>query len=151
MPEQTRDLRDVLTGALLTGSGLAVLAYALANYRLGTPAAMGPGFFPAVLGGALALLGAAIGLTAWRRAQPEDGPAMKPRAMLAVTAGIFAFALTVRSLGFVPVAFLLVLCAGMADATNRLTRLLLLGAALTLLSWAIFVLGLGMPLSAFNL
>ena len=151
MADETRDLRDVLTGVLLAGLGLAVAGYALATYRLGTPAAMGPGFFPTMLGGVLAALGAAIGLAAWRRTRPEAAPQPKPRAMLAVTAGILAFALTVRVLGFVPSAFLLVLCVGMADATNHLPRLLLLGAALTLLSWAIFVFGLGMPLSAFNL
>ncbi|MCB1388110.1 MAG: tripartite tricarboxylate transporter TctB family protein [Rhodobacteraceae bacterium] len=149
MPDVTSDRRDMLAGALLVVLGLASGGYALAHYRVGSAASMGPGFFPVVLGGALALLGVAVGIAGWLRGRPGAPVVLKPRALLAVVAGVLAFAVAIRPLGFVPASFLLVVLSALADPASRPATIGLLAAGLTLLSWLIFVVGLGMPLAAF--
>ena len=151
MTETRRDGTDLATGALLCVLGLGVGIYAGTHYRLGTPAAMGPGFFPAILGGALTLLGLGIALTAWRRKVENPFPGPKLRALIAIASAVLAFALAIRPLGFVPASFLLVVIAAQADPSTRPITAVLLAVALTGLSWVIFIAGLGMPLPAFNL
>ena len=45
-----RDWRDVIAGGLLGLGGLAIAAYAVSHYSLGTLQHMGPGMFPAATG-----------------------------------------------------------------------------------------------------
>lgn len=150
MSEQTDSRRETACGAVLMGVGLVVGGYAVTHYRLGTPAAMGPGFFPAVLGLTLCALGAVIAGTAWRQGHPSRPLRIKTRALVMVALSILCFAATIRPLGFVPAAFLLVAISALADSANRPAAIALLAAVLTALSWLIFGVGLGMPLHAFN-
>lgn len=54
-----RNGKDFWAGLMFAGFGLAFMLISY-SYRMGSVARMGPGYFPAVLGGLLALLGAIV-------------------------------------------------------------------------------------------
>ena len=56
---QRAGIKDILSGLIFLGFG-AAFGYAATGYPLGTAFRMGPGYFPLVLAGVLALLGVAI-------------------------------------------------------------------------------------------
>ncbi|WP_319824848.1 tripartite tricarboxylate transporter TctB family protein [Thalassovita sp.] len=152
MSGQTDRTRDLAGGALLALIGLGAALQAQASLQIGTPANMGPGFFPVALGLCLALCGVGIVVTGVLRSIPaEDTPRINPRAIGLVTLSVALFALTVRPLGLIPAAFLLVMTAGFADPRSRWTTLALLAGGLALLSWLVFIVALRMPLQAFAL
>ncbi len=116
------------------------------NYRLGTPARMGPGFFPTILGGILAALGLSLTIPALVR-NGDPLPRLGLRPMLAILAGIVVFALLLTPLGFVIASAALILIAGLAEPELR--RLEHVGLTLFLIAFsvAIFVVMLGLPLN----
>jgi len=117
------------------------------GYRIGTPARMGPGFFPIVLGGILAVLGLSLSIPALIR-DGEPLPRLGLRPLLTVLAAIVVFALLLQPLGFVLSAVVLVLVSGFADPELRRIESVGLALLLTAFSVAIFVALLGLP---FNL
>jgi hypothetical protein len=116
------------------------------NYRLGTPARMGPGFFPTILGGILAALGLTLAIPALLR----DGdrlafPRLRP--MVAILIAIIVFALLLAPLGFVLAAAALILIAGLAEPELRPLEHVGLTLFLIAFSVAIFVVALGLPMN----
>ena len=138
-----RDIGDILGGLLMVAIGVFAIWYAQ-RYSFGTPRAMGPGFFPVVLGGVLAVLGVMIALPALRRA----GPAVRVdlRTLGIVTASLVLFAASLRPLGLVPATALAVLLASLAERGFPWPGRLMLSVGLAGLVWLIFVVGLGMSL-----
>lgn len=61
---QIRNHRDLWAGAMFFGFGMLFVVLSQ-QYQIGSAAKMGPGFFPFVLGGLLAVLGAIIFLGAF--------------------------------------------------------------------------------------
>lgn len=140
-----RSPSDFWCGVLFVVLGLAFMVLAR-DYRLGTPARMGPGFFPTILGGLLAALGLSLAIPALAR----DGDALPHvalRPVLAVLVAIVVFALTLAPLGFVIASAAMILIAGLADPGLR--RLEHVGLTLFLIAFcvAIFVVVLGLPMN----
>ncbi len=117
------------------------------GYRIGTPARMGPGFFPTVLGGILAALGLSLSIPALIR-DGEPLPRLGLRPLFTVLIAIVVFALLLQPLGFVLSAVVLVLMSGFADPELRPAESVGLALLLTAFSVVIFVVLLGLP---FNL
>jgi len=138
-----RDIGDILGGLLMIGIGVFALWYAQ-RYSFGTPRAMGPGFFPVVLGGILALLGVMIMLPALRRAGPAVEFSIKP--LVVITASIVVFGMALRPLGLVIATILTVLLASSADRSFSLAGRLVLAPVLALMLYLVFKLGLGMTI-----
>ena len=140
----------VLGGALALALGLWVMTEA-GGYQMGTARRMGPGYFPSLLGALLALMGAALAaLGLWRaEGAPEEEERADPRALVAVLAGLAAFALLLPRAGLVPAVIGLVVIAAQGSGQMRPLGALVLAFVLAALSWAIFRLGLGLPLPAF--
>ncbi|MCA8868443.1 MAG: tripartite tricarboxylate transporter TctB family protein [Rhodobacteraceae bacterium] len=145
------DKQDMIAGAVLGAFGMFVAIYAVRNYEFGTTASMGPGYFPAVLGGILAILGLIIMLLSIRHipsAEVWQAP-FGLRPLLAVLVAVLVFASLILKLGLVPATIALSLVAALAEPKFRFQKAILLGVSLSLLSWLIFKVGLKMPLSAF--
>ena len=140
-----RSPSDFWCGLLFVAVGIAFMVLAR-NYRLGTPARMGPGFFPTILGGILAALGLSLAIPALVR-DGDPLPRLSLRPMLAILAGIVIFALLLTPLGFVIASAALILIAGLAEPELR--RLEHVGLTLFLIAFsvAIFVVLLGLPLN----
>jgi hypothetical protein len=52
--------KDFWAGVMFVGTGVFFLIWAIANYQMGTAVRMGPAYFPVLLGGLLAVLGAVV-------------------------------------------------------------------------------------------
>jgi hypothetical protein len=139
-----RSQSDFWCGLIFVAIGITFVLVAR-DYRMGSAARMGPGYFPMWLGGLLALLGLTLTVPAFVTAG-EAFPRLHMRPLLALLASILVFALALQPLGFVIALMLLVAIAGFADAQLRLTHTLALGAALTAFSVVIFHYLLRLPL-----
>ena len=146
-------VRNWIAYGLLFAFGFAVLISAL-SYEQGTLRAMGPGYFPALLGGTLCVVSllilvedVAIGLRHWE--QPPRITWHSAKSVLGPLAGILAFALTIRTVGFVPATFLCALLAGLGHPRNRLVELAIIAALVSALSSVVFVFALGIPVRLF--
>ena len=125
--------------------GIAFMVIAR-NYRLGTAARMGPGFFPTILGGLLAGFGLLLAVPAIVR-DGDAFPRLHLRPLLAILAAIVVFALLLLPLGFVLAAVALVLIGGFADPELRPVESAGLALLLAAFSVGVFVVLLGLPLN----
>lgn len=159
--------QDLWAGSTLLLIGMGASFYSITQYEVGTPARMGPGFFPAIIGSILALLGISIALIAIKELRSGStqnsrqihahetpnsrSPTATIRPFLAVVASISVFSLSIDSLGLIPATVLLTLCAALAERPMKIARSIFLAAGLSILSWLIFVWGLEMPIPAIAL
>jgi hypothetical protein len=140
-----RSPSDFWCGLLFVAVGIAFIVLAR-NYRLGTPARMGPGFFPTILGGILAALGLTLAIPALvRDGEPLAFPRLRP--MVAILIAIIVFALLLAPLGFVLAAAALILIAGLAEPELRPLENVGLTLFLIAFSVAVFVVALGLPMN----
>jgi hypothetical protein len=147
MPRTELLLRDknVLAGlifVLIAGS----FGYAAYRLPLGTTLRMGPGYFPLVLTGMLAILGLICIFNGVRSASPETSAAgfAWSRLVLVCGAALF-FALCLDGLGLPLSVFGTVLIAAFASQRFRLVEGLLLAAAVSIGSWVLFATLLRLP------
>jgi hypothetical protein len=63
--------KDLWAGVMFIGFGLFFAIWALTHYQMGTAVRMGPAYFPAVLGGLLAFLGALVLIEAFAMGDPS--------------------------------------------------------------------------------
>jgi hypothetical protein len=141
-----RNQRDVWAGLLFIAIGLGLGLGAL-NYKLGSSAEPGPGYFPLGLGALLALLGAVV-LVRSRHAGADGGRigriAWRPLAIIVLAVLLFGFALP--RLGLLLTMPLLIIVTGLAGDEFAWPEALLTAAFMTALSWLVFVVALSMPL-----
>ena len=114
---------------------------------LGVPTRLGTGAFPFVTGAILAILAAAICIEERR----GDGIAETPDwiELFAISAALGVFALTADRLGLVPAVFLTVIVASLPDRTLPMLGKSILGLAVGLVCWGVFVKLLNLPLKPF--
>lgn len=148
MKSTTIDTVNGLCGALFIAAGL-IFAYQSWMLDMGTALRMGPGYFPLVLSLALLLLGIVI-LVQATRVKGEPLGAIAWRGMLLILPAPVFFGLTVGGLGFVPAVFLTALIASFASLRMKPLMALILSAAVTLFSYAVFTRGLGLPFRTFG-
>ena len=141
--------KDVLAGLLFIV--VAVLGLWISrDYPIGTALRMGTGYVPRLLCWLLLGLGAIVlvqGLRGAQGARPlSAGDVSALRPVVFVTASLVIFGLSIERLGLV-VSILLLIGVG-AVAARGLRPLETLAAALVLiiLSWGIFILGLGLTI-----
>lgn len=146
------DIREFISGVALIAIGLFVALYAANNYRVGTLARMGAGFFPTALGWTLSGLGIVIVLLSLRRRNHIlTPPPFAIRPLLAVIVAVAVFSVLVERTGLIPATLISTVIVSMADSGFTIRRALWLGASLSVLSWLVFKVGLQMPLPAFVL
>lgn len=141
--------RDVLAGLTFVAFGLA-FAVVAASYELGTALRMGPGYFPLVLGGLLALLGVLIIAKGFLAGEGGAIGAIPWRGLVLILAAVLVFGLTVRGLGLVPSTFVTALMSAFASRRTGPVGALLISVGLTLLCVLVFVLALGLRLALFG-
>ena len=132
--------KDFLAGLLYMAFGLTGL-WLGRSLEVGTAAAMGAGYFPRVVCGALIAVGAALALTSLMRAGavPERG---MWRPFIFVTLSCVAFALLLRPLGLVLALAISTTLARFAGRDIRPIPLLLLCLILIVANIGIFVIAL---------
>ena len=147
---------DLWAGVMFSSVGamFAIVAYGvklgdqvlLAGYAMGTPARMGPGFFPFWLGVILVVIGLIIsgrGILA-KHGKPVDKFHWPPLAW--VLGAVILFGLLMKTIGMLLAGIMLVVVASMGSHEFRLKPVLILAVCLTLFSAAVFVFGLKLPI-----
>ncbi|MTH79738.1 tripartite tricarboxylate transporter TctB family protein [Paracoccus aestuariivivens] len=137
--------KDFWAGSVYVAIGLAALVIAQ-DYKMGTAARMGAGYFPTVLSGILIL----IGLASILRSFTSKGEAVgriQLRPLILVVGSTLIFAASVRFLGTLIAVPLMCLLAASASRLFRIS-LPALGALALLTAFCVLVfqMGLGVPL-----
>ena len=137
--------KDFWSGVMFCGFA-AVGMLAASGYSLGSAGRMGPGYFPLLLGGVLAVLG----LVLIGRSMALDGgplPRFHLRPLLVIAAAVCMFGALIEPLGLVIALAVLTLAAAWAGPQFRLPESAALTVALIAFSIGIFVYALGLPLN----
>ncbi len=127
---------------------LAVGAFAVwrgLDYDMGTAARMGPGYFPVVLGGILALLGAIIfgrGLIGSDDEEPQER--FEAKSLFLITLAVVGFAVALMKYGLAVAVLVLVFVATAASDSFSLKRVAVLTVVLLAMCVAIFIYGLNL-------
>lgn len=142
--------KNVLAGLVFM---LIAGVFGYAAYRLpfGTTLRMGPGYFPLMLTGMLAILGAVSLVNGLRSASPETSVSgfVWSRVVLICGAALF-FALCFDGLGMPLTVFGTVLISALASRKFRLVEGLPLAIAVAVGAWLLFHTALGMPFRMFG-
>ncbi len=135
-------------GLLFAAIGAAALIGGR-SYPLGTPARIGPGFYPLLLAILLLALGAAAALTALRppvMQRVQDWPLL---ASLLVLSGVVVFALLIERAGLIAAGLGLMALACLGRLGTRPLEFAVLAASLLLFVYVLFVRLLAMPIAPF--
>lgn len=138
------DYRDVIGGGLIALAGAVAMYHSLTALSIGTAARMGPGYFPALVGGLLMLCGILIVIPALRRAGPM--PIFELRPLFWISLSVLAFGLLVIPFGLLPAIVAQTVLAGISDCKLSLKKSLILAGVLSVGAALIFVVGLGVIL-----
>lgn len=140
--------RDYHGGALMVVIGLTA-AYASLGYQTGTPARMGPGFFPCAVGLLLAFTGLLIALSARGDVAPGRRlPDLRGGACL--IAGVLAFMLLGLYGGLVPATFAIVFISALGDRGNTVFEAFMLSMAMCGIAVIVFWWALQLQLPLFH-
>jgi len=142
------DSTNAICGLTFIALG-SFFVYQCLNLELGTAFRMGPGYFPLILAAILTLLGVIVLVQATRVKGEPIGP-FALRGMLFILPAPVFFGLTVRGLGFVPSLFFTALIAAFASSRMKPMMALVLAAAITIFSAAVFSYALGLPFERFG-
>lgn len=144
--KQSKMGRDVLAGLIFLVIALA-FAWEATHYDMGRTIRMGPGFIPLTLAVLLGIFGAAVAISGFRKKNEaaETGP-VSWRGIALVCISLVIFGAYGRQLGIVPVVFVCVFIVALASVKNTILSALGIAAALTVLCYVVFKLGLGMSL-----
>lgn len=144
MPTPIRHPKDFWTGIIFLIFGLAAV-FIGQDYQMGTAGRMGPGYFPTILGGLLAL----IGVIAMIRSFVRPGEAigrfyLKNLALISVAVLLFGFLM--RDAGLLPAVLAVVLISAYASPKFSWLPTLLIAIGLAVFSIVVFVKLLGLPM-----
>jgi hypothetical protein len=141
---KVRAEKDFWSGVMFLGFA-AVAAFAARGYSMGAAGRMGPGYFPALLASTLALLAGILIV----RSFIVDGPALagfRYGPLAVIVLGLCLFGLTIERLGLVVSITLVSAVSALAARQSTWTEIAGIAAVLVVLSVAIFVYALHLPL-----
>jgi len=140
---RVRSVADFLAGLMFVAFGAAAIIIGR-DYPIGSAMRMGPGYFPTVLGGLLAVVGLGVLVRSLAgSAAPPPSFSLKPLAL--VLAAVLAFALTVERLGIVAAVVLVVGVSALASEAFRWREVLLVAVIMVALAIGLFTKSLGLP------
>jgi hypothetical protein len=144
---QIKSQKDFWSGLMFIVVGIA-FAWGSLNYSFGSSARPGPAYFPFGLGVLMAVLGTLV-LFGALTVETEDGDpigswAWRPLVIMVVALVFFGFALP--KLGMVITLPLLIIIVSLAGDEFHWKDAVLNAAILTVMSWVVFVKGLGLTI-----
>ena len=136
--------RDFWAGLMFIAFGLFFLVVAQMNYQMGTAVRMGPGYFPTVLGGLLAVLGLIV-LAQSLATEGTAVPTFHFRPLLFILASSLAFAYLLKPLGLVLATAALIFISAYGGHEFKFKEVAILTVVLAIFSVLVFVKGLTLP------
>lgn len=145
MTSFTRNPRDLAAGIIYIAFGVAAL-FIGQDYSMGTGSRMGPGYFPSVLGGLLAVFGASSVIRSFLQPGEPIG-AIAWKGLVLVVGGTVIFGFLLEPAGLVLALLALVLLSASASQMFRFERRAAAGlVGLVIFCALVFVKGLGVPM-----
>jgi hypothetical protein len=153
--EAGHPVEDLVSAAIFIVLGVGAFIMAL-DYRTGTLYRMGPGIFPLLVSGLMAILGAVLAvqaIVAWRLRRVSGAKAgLMPdlaamRALILTMVSLVAFALLIRTAGMMIAVTTMAFIATRAQPGRPIVSSLILSVSLAVICAAIFVYGIGIPIS----
>jgi hypothetical protein len=138
-----RSNKDFWAGVMLIAIGVASIIIAR-GYPLGSTMRMGPGYFPSLLGGILALFGIYVIVIGLRKGE-KITVQCSTRALAVLPLSLVAFGVLMTYAGFIAAMAVLIFGSASAGRDFKFIEILLLTVILTSLSVVIFIWGLGLP------
>ena len=142
-----RNHQDFWSGMMFIALGLLFVGLSR-QYQLGTAAKMGPGYFPTVLGGLLAVLGLMIAASAFSKSNIEARlQKVGWRELFLVLLGIALFAILLPKLGMVVSLWILIFVSAFASHEFSFKETALSAIVLSILGWVVFAKGLELQMA----
>jgi|AutmiccBRH37_all_1029493.scaffolds.fasta_scaffold00595_15 hypothetical protein len=142
--------KDMATGVIFLGFAGSYGYMSLQTMPVGTATQMGPGYFPAVLSGCLAITGLAV-IARSLRGDAETPFGIVPwRAIFCLSAATIAFAALADDLGMLPATFLTSFIACLASPRIGIGQNILTSLCIAGFCSAVFGAALGVPLPLFG-
>ncbi len=136
--------KDFWAGIMFMSIGVFFVIVAQMNYQMGTAVRMGPGYFPTVLGGMLAVLGAIVLFDSFILTG-EKVARFHFRPLLFILASSLAFAYLLKPLGLVLASIALVFISAFGGHEFKWKEVAILSAVLVVFAVVVFVKGLTLP------
>ena len=136
--------QDFWAGLMFIAFGVFFVVVALVYYQMGSAVRMGPAYFPVVLGGLLAVLGAIV-LVASLAVEGEPVAKFHFRPLLFIAASSLAFAYLLKPLGLVFASIALVFISAYGGHEFKWKEVAMLSVVLVIFSVLVFVKGLILP------
>jgi hypothetical protein len=136
--------KDFWAGVLFAVVGGFACIYAGIHYNIGTAQRMGPGYFPLVVGGIVAVLSLVL-IAQSLRIEGPPLPSFSWRPVLFVLGSGIAYGYLLKPLGLVIATLLVVLVTAAGGHEFRWKESVVLAVALAAFSVGIFVYALGLP------
>jgi hypothetical protein len=144
VPSLIRHPKDFWTGIIFFSIGLYAVIVGQ-DYDMGSAGRMGPAYFPTMLGGLLALIGAVAVIRSFFR----PGEAISRfyiKELVLVLLAVLLFGFLVRGAGLVPAALVIIMLSAYASPKFHLGKMLTLAAGMALFGVLLFVKLLGLPM-----
>jgi hypothetical protein len=129
---------------MFAGFGAFFVAWSFTHYQMGSAVRMGPGYFPALLGGLLVLLGAAV----LAQSLALDGPRVAKfhfRPLILVTLSVIAYGYLMKPGGLLVATAAAVFIGAFAGHEFKWKEVSIVAVVLAIFSWLVFVKGLTLP------
>ena len=141
--------KDFWSGLIYLAVGGTAVAIAR-DYPLGSAVRMGPGYFPTVLGGLLALIGSIAILRSFFTGRSPIGE-FSVLKMLYVVVPVLLFGFVAKDGGLVPATVLVVVGSALASRYFSWKASVALAVGMAIFSTLIFIKALGLPIQAFGI
>jgi Tripartite tricarboxylate transporter TctB family len=139
-----KSAQDFWAGLMFIAFGLFFVVVAVMNYQMGSSVRMGPAYFPVMLGGLLAALGAIVLLNSL----VVEGPAVAKfhfRPLIWIGLSSLAFAYLLKPVGLVLASIALVFISAYGGHEFKWKEVAIMSVILAIFSVLVFVEGLALP------
>ena len=136
--------KDFWAGLMFIGFGVFAMAWAYANYQMGTAVRMGPAYFPIVLGGLLTVLGLSVFVEGLTIKGPPI-PAINLRPLILISVACVVYGYVMKPLGLVIATAFLVFISALGGHEFKWREVAILYVVLIIFSILVFVKGLTLP------
>ena len=136
--------KNFWAGVMFIGFGAFFAVWAVAYYQMGTAVRMGPAYFPAVLGGLLALLG----LMTLAESFAVEGPVVPKfnfRPLILISAACVVYGYLMKPAGLIVATAALVFISAYGGHEFKWREVTILYVVLIVFSLLVFVKGLTLP------
>jgi len=135
--------KDFWAGLMFIGFGLFFMLVAR-NYQMGSAVRMGPAYFPTVLGGLMAVLGAIVFLQSLI-VEGAKVPKLSFKPIFFISLALLLFGYLLKPLGFVLALVVMVFVSAFGGHEFKAKEVAILTVVLIIFSVLVFVKGLTLP------